>query len=173
MDPRDFFVDLHRHMEWADAAVWGLVLGSDAACADPGLRERLHHVHLVQRTFLSVWRGEPIDRHAGEGLDLPALATWARAYYPQAQAHIATLSDAAFTAPVNLSWSRFVAERLGFEPAPTALRDTVLQVYAHTAHHRAQILTALRALGTTPPTVDYIMWVWEGRPEPGWPAPGR
>jgi len=169
MNPRDFFGELYRHMEWADASVWSTVLGSDAARAHERLRVQLHHVHMVQRAFLRVWRGEAVDHEEGAAFDSVALATWARAYYPEARAYIAGLPEDASSAVVDLPWSRYVAGSLGYEPGPTTLTETVMQAYAHTAHHRAQILTELRGLGTTPPNIDYIMWLWQHRPDPRWP----
>lgn len=161
--------DLYRHMEWADARVWSAVLACEGAPGDEALRRRLHHVHLVQRAFLSVWRGEPVDATAGEALDLAALAAWARDYHPEARAFLETSATTALLEPVRLPWSAHVRDQLGLEPAPTTLRDTALQVCGHTAHHRGQVMLQLRALGATPPLVDFIAWVWLGRPAPDWP----
>jgi uncharacterized damage-inducible protein DinB len=163
------FRDLYRHMEWADAAAWSAVVASDAACADKSTRERLFHIHQVQRLFLAVWRSQPLDPHAGEGLETRDLARWARSYYSEAQSFLAGIGDSELEASVSLPWTPLVAERLGFEPAPIKLRDTVIQVYTHTAHHRGQVISRLRELGAEPPLIDFIAWVWRGRPEPAWP----
>lgn len=164
----ELYRDLYRHMEWADAAVWSAVLAAEAASADEGLRERLHHLHLVQRVFLSIWRGEAIDGHAGEGLDARDLREWASSYYPEARAYLASAGDSELAATVTLPWTEAAAERLGFEPAPTTLLETLVQVYAHTAHHRGQICTRLRELGGEPPLIDFVAWVWHGRPDAEW-----
>jgi uncharacterized damage-inducible protein DinB len=168
MSARDLMLDLYRHMEWADAAMWDAVAAA-AAGSDPALLERLHHLHQVQRSFLSMWRGDPIDRRAGEGRAGAELASWARTYYADAAAHIAALSDEALAAPAAIPWTKYIAERLGREPSPASVGDTILQVYAHTAHHRGQIMSSLRAAhGVTPPTIDYIAWIWQGRPAAQW-----
>ena len=52
-------IDLYRHMEWADAAVWTSVLASQNAQKDAKLQGLLYHLHLVQRAFLRTWRSEP------------------------------------------------------------------------------------------------------------------
>ena len=39
-----------------------------------------------------------------------------------------------------------------------------LQVVLHTQHHRGQVCARLRDAGGEPPTVDFIVWLWEGRP---------
>lgn len=168
MDARDFFSDLYAHMEWGDAAVWAAVLASGVE-DDDAIRARLHHIHLVQRAFLSVWRAEPVDRTAGEGLTLPAMAAWARGYYAPARTHIAEVPARAFDQVVHVPWTTQVAEHLGFEPAPTTLAETFVQVYAHTGHHRGQVIARLRDRGTAPPLVDYIAWLWQHRPAPAWP----
>ena len=54
-------IDLYRHMEWADAAVWTSVLASEGGRTDAKLRAYLYHPHVVQRAFLRAWRGEPRD----------------------------------------------------------------------------------------------------------------
>ncbi len=49
--------ELYAHQEWADAEHWRAFEAHPAALADPALRERLHHIHLVQSAFL--WVVEP------------------------------------------------------------------------------------------------------------------
>lgn len=156
------------HMEWADAAVWRSVLTSEVARGDAALIGRLRHLHGVQAAFLGMWRGEPTGG-AADGMNAAELAAWSRLYYPAASAHLAARSEEDFDAPVNVPWTRQVAEQLGFEPAATSLAQTVLQVWSHTAHHRGQVTMRLRELGITPPLVDYIAWVWQGRPAAAWP----
>jgi uncharacterized damage-inducible protein DinB len=40
----------------------------------------------------------------------------------------------------------------------------------HTVYHRGQVNARVRALGGEPPLVDYIAWLWLGRPAPEWPV---
>lgn len=169
MTATDLFRDLFRQMEWADAAVWRAVSASPSARADAGLRERLHHVHLVQRVFLSMWRGEAIDRHAGEGLDAPALAGWARAYYPEIHGELARAGDESLDREIDVPWTAEAAARFGVEPRQPTAGEILVQVYAHTAHHRGQINLRLRELGGEPPLIDFIAWLWQGRPAAAWP----
>jgi uncharacterized damage-inducible protein DinB len=46
----------------------------------------------------------------------------------------------------------------------------MLQVALHSVHHRAQVSMRLRELAAAPPQVDYIDWLWRGRPAAEWPA---
>jgi uncharacterized damage-inducible protein DinB len=53
--------------------------------------------------------------------------------------------------------------------APT-LAETMLQVASHSTYHRGQVNARLRELAGEPPLVDYIAWIWFGRPAPEWNA---
>jgi hypothetical protein len=46
--------ELYAHHEWADVEHWRALEAYPAALADRALRERLHHIHLVQSAFLWV-----------------------------------------------------------------------------------------------------------------------
>lgn len=48
------------------------------------------------------------------------------------------------------------------------LGETMIQVAMHSQYHRGQINTRLRELGAEPPLVDYIAWIWFGRPDAAW-----
>jgi len=161
--------DLYPHMEWADATVWSAVLVDERASGDARLRELLYHTHLVQQVFLRMWRGEPRDTPFPT-FDAPReLMGWARAFHRDAPSQLATLGPDALTAPRPHSWIDLVEKELGRPPAMTTMGDTLLQVALHTHYHRGQVNMRLRDVGGTPPLVDYIAWVWLGRPEAPWP----
>ena len=168
MNTLDLLSDLCRHMEWADAVVWRAVLASASASADEVVKGRLHHSHMVQRAFLNVWRELPHTQNAGSELSLTELASWAREYHVLAAQYLATLTETALDQPLVVPWSRFMAARLGHEPAMTSLGETILQVTAHSTYHRGQINSRLRELGNDPPLTDFIAWVWLGKPAPDW-----
>jgi len=168
MNLREFLIDQFRHLEWADASVWQAVLESERASTDEALGERLHHIHMVQRLFFTVWRGDTVDFQAGQGLRGRQLMAWAREVYGQARTRLTDPAEDV-NRPVALPWAQQVAERLGFEPSVVTLADTAAQVVAHTAHHRGQLMTRLRELGGNPPLIDFIAWAWRGRPEAAWP----
>lgn len=161
--------DLFRQMEWADAAVWTAVLAAPVAVEDKKLREYLTHLHVVQRAFLLVWRGEPLTGLPPEFSDAQSLMNWSREYYSQAFAHLDALSDDELNQPLTLPWSAMLEERLGRPPAQTTKAETALQVATHSTYHRGQINARLREIGAEPPLVDYIVWLWQGRPAPVWP----
>src|SRR5204863_6670963 len=99
-DNRDLVLSLLRelydHMQWADATVWRAALATAAADDDAKTRERFWHVHVVQRAFLSVWRGEEIDRRdAAAFAALRDIADWGRETHEGLRAHVAAVDDSA------------------------------------------------------------------------------
>lgn len=162
-------LELYRHMEWADACVWRAVLAAAGARTDPDLRLLLQHLHVVQRAFLRVWRGEPRETPYPTFDEASELMEWARTYYPEAYAFLDSVSDAEIEALVPVPWASMVEERIGRPPGETALGDTMAQVALHSQYHRGQINSLLRRAGGEPPLVDYIAWIWHGRPAADWP----
>jgi uncharacterized damage-inducible protein DinB len=166
----DTLNDLYRHMEWADAAVWGVALGAEGAQSDAKLREYFYHLHMVQRAFLRAWRGEPRETPYPTFEDAQPLMLWARDYYGEAFAHLAALGEEKLAEPMPLPWASMVEQRLGRAPDTTTIGETALQVALHSQYHRGQINARLKQLGGEPPLVDYIAWIWLGRPAPDWPS---
>jgi uncharacterized damage-inducible protein DinB len=165
---RDTLRDLIRHMEWADARVWGaLPEGVD----DGRVRALLAHMHTVQQAFLAIWTGGDLPSVLQKGetaASLDELRDWARGYYPRADALLAAATDADLARIVEMPWAAQIAEHLGHAPGPTTLAETVLQVTSHSTYHRGQVNARLRELGVTPPMVDYIAWLWGRRPAADW-----
>ena len=162
--------ELFRAMEWSDARMWKGARNTAGALDDKRVRELIHHLHIVQRAFLSVWRGKPERPPALETFpDMTTLELWARGYYAEANAFIASLDDDAMNRPVVLPWADRIAQVAGTPSAaaPT-LRETLMQVAMHTAHHRAQVSSRVRELGGEPLLVDFIVWVWLRKPAPEW-----
>lgn len=166
--------ELYEQMEWADARVWVAALHAPAGATDARLRDTLFHMHITQRAFLQLWQGIPRD--LPDPLTLGTLAelqAWARPYYREAAQFLATLEldTSRLAEPLAIPWAGRLEQRLGQPPAMATLGDTLLQIPLHGAHHRAQLNGRLRELGVEPPMVDYIAWVWLGRPVPAWSAP--
>lgn len=167
--------DLFRHMEWADAAVWSAVLASEHGRTDTKLRDYLQHLHIVQRAFLRTWGGEPRDTPYPKFDDVQALMEWGRSYYADAHGYLRTLTDTDASQSMPVAWAKMVEQLIGRVAATTTLGETVLQVALHSLYHRGQVNARLREVGGKPPLVDYIAWVWFGRPPAEWPsliAPG-
>ena len=80
------------------------------------------------------------------------------------------VSDESLGRPLTLPWATQISEALGRVPQPSTLGETCFQVTSHSTYHRGQLNTRLRDLGTEPPLVDYIAWVWFGKPRAEWGA---
>ncbi len=174
--------DQFRQMEWADALVWQTALSVDATLADETLRARLHHIHLVQHVFLAVWQGEftsyqdsnerqqAVMAWVNKGGDLRGadLLAWGQAYHRDVQPYLSRLSEDALAQPVALPWTEMVAARIGQTPAVSTMVETLQQVTMHSAYHRGQVNLRLREVGAEPPLIDFIAWVWLGKPLAQW-----
>jgi len=161
--------DIYRHMEWADSMVWSALISSDTARDEPALLDKLRHIHRTQQYFLAVWRGETLDFTREETSRDEELER-ARAFHSDARMWLEALNEDELGREACVPWADRYAQRIGRERAePTSLGETVYQAAAHSSYHRGQASTLLRQAGVTPPLVDYIAWLWLGRPEPQWP----
>ena len=100
---------------------------------------------------------------------MPALATWGRAGLADLQSFLAA-ADAATTRPGDrdaVGQALRADRRHGL--SSDAWARPALHLALHTAHHRGQVNARLRELGAEPPLVDYIAWLWKGRPDAMWP----
>ena len=158
--------DLYRHVEWADAAVWRAVMASEVSQADEKLRELFYHSHLVQRAWLRAWHGEQREYPTFD--DVKSLMKWGRSYYPAVWSRLETLTDEQIAGIMQVPWAEIVERELGREPEKITIAESMLQVALHSQYHRGQINARLRALGGEPPRVDYIIWLWLGRPPADW-----
>lgn len=176
MDTSSFAVlrQLIRHMEWADAEVWRAVQAHEPAGRDSRLRELLTHLHVVQRLFLVVWQKQPFDPSKGrpEFATAADLRAWARTYYPEANDFLDALDRQVLTEGVSMPWIESFEAQLGRTFSTPTLGETMFQVTSHSTYHRGQVNARLREIGGEPPLVDYIAWIWFGRPEPDWSLPG-
>jgi uncharacterized damage-inducible protein DinB len=92
---------------------------------------------------------------------------WGRAYYKEAFAKLGSISDQSACDPMVVPWA---AEQIGRVPEKATFAEIVLHVAMHSQYHRGQINSRLRQVGGEPAVVDYIIWVWMGRPAAEWPA---
>lgn len=174
MIPAPWLQQLFRQMEWADACIWRAAVALPQAAGDEGLAAKLYHLHIVQRSFLKIWRGDPMTfPEQSDFANLSELLRWARPYYAEAAEYLAAVDDAALQNPVLLPWAEMIARRWNRDSiCPPALAETIFQVTSHSTYHRGQIAARLRELGGEPPLTDFIAWVWFGKPAPEWPSSG-
>lgn len=169
MDALELPRELFRHMEWADALVWRAVYGAPAAAADSVIRQRLHHIHLVQRAFFRIWQGQPMKFEGTEAFSPDQLARWGHDYHREVAGFLDSLTPASLEAEVHLPWAaQFTPQNSRFHDP--SMGETLIQVTAHSTYHRGQVNARLRELGVEPPLTDFIAWVWYGKPAPAWPS---
>ena len=156
--------DLIAHQAWADAALFDAIGQHPAARADRVIRERLHHLHIVQRSFM--WslgdRAAPFEFSTpGDFAEFEDLRRFARGSHAVVDGFMRKLTPERRAAPVQIPW---------FTDPPLTIRvdEAVTQCVMHSQWHRAQNATRLRELGGVPPALDLIVWYWKGRPAPDW-----
>jgi uncharacterized damage-inducible protein DinB len=96
------------------------------------------------------------------------MVAWARAGHEALAVRAASMTETEAATHASVPWSKLLAERIGREPEQVTIGETMLQVAFHSTYHRGQANTRLRELGGKPPLVDYIAWIWLGRPAPRW-----
>jgi uncharacterized damage-inducible protein DinB len=152
--------DLLDHQVWADVELWNAVEAHAPAHDDRILRERLHHIHIVQRAF--VWAAG--DRSVEFSFSKPedfatvdALREYARGSHEEIARRVRSLSDARLAESIAIPWFKD-------PPLTLTVTEALTQMAMHSQHHRGQNATRLRELGAVPPTIDLIVWYWKGRP---------
>ncbi len=167
MFSKDALSDLFHHMQWADEEVWRAVLMCDAARSDDTIRGLLLHLHIVQRAFLAVWKTRQVTfPDPSEFPSIADLHAWTATYYAEARVFLNAVDEDALARRIVMPWAGELARELGHQPASPTLAETMIQVTSHSTYHRGQINARLRLMGGQPPLVDYIAWIWFGRPSP-------
>ena len=167
MNAREFR-ELITHMEWADAECWRAVRDLPQAKSDDRLKYLFHHIHLVQWVYLQAWRGDPfVVTELSSYADLAAVESWARPYYREVAGYANAVEESQFDRPVDFPWKNLIVEKFGQE-LPVTLGESAWQVFSHSTYHRGQLATRIREIGGEPPVMDFLVWVWGGKPAPAW-----
>lgn len=156
--------DFYGHQAWADAEHWKAIGAWPPARDDDAIRKRLHHIHLVQRTFL--WAAGDQKREitftAPEDFSsFDELKAYARGYHDVVKPFMNTVSAARLTEPLSIPWFKN-------PPLTITVEEALTQGAMHSHYHRGQNATRLRELGGEPPLTDFIVWLWKARPDPVW-----
>jgi len=155
--------ELYQHQEWADAKHWCFFEAHAVALDDKAIRERVLHIHLVQRAFLWVVgpRTSPFQMLKFEDFATMAdLKTNARQYHVEIGQMLKELPPARMEELVEVPW---------FKPQlKISVRHALTQCAMHSHYHRGQNATRLRELGGTPPMTDFIVWLRDGKPAACW-----
>jgi len=162
--------ELFLHMKWADAAVWQSVLDFSKKNEDRRLHDLLHHIHLTQHAFGTLWRGEKLGFQSADDFEnLAAVSKWGKEGHERLAEYLNSESNLDLAQDMAVPWAKLFERQIGKKPALTNLGETMLQLTHHSSYHRGQVNARLRELGAEPPMVDYIAWLWLGKPNIDWP----
>lgn len=169
MEQSDYIFDLFQHMSWADAKVWQAVLCTKETGCDKKISYLLYHMHLVQRAFLSLWKGEKVEAPELTSFkDLKSVSKWGYEYHQDLGIFLKSLKEQDKDLNLKVPWSKWFEEKAGREVSPITIGESMLQVAMHSQYHRGQINSRLRELSGEPPMVDFIAWIWLGKPVAKW-----
>lgn len=154
--------DLYGHQAWADATHWRALGAHPPALEDAKVRERLHHIHLVQHAFLALARGEAVVVTKPEEFPTPAaLKEYGRRFHEDVARFLGNVTEERLAERVAVPWFKD-------PPLQVTLMEALMQAAMHSHYHRGQNAARLRELGGEPPLTDLIVWYWKGRPEAQW-----
>ena len=156
--------DLYGHQAWADAEHWRAIEAHSPARDDQAIRARLHHLHLVQRSFIWAVGDRAIAFAFSQPEDFKTvgdLKVFARESHANIDRCLSHITDTRLAESVTMPWFKD-------PPLTITVSEALTQCAMHSQWHRGQNATRLRELGATPPTVDLIVWYWKGRPMPAW-----
>ena len=157
--------ELARHMAWADATVWSSVLTAPAAANDVKIADTLHHIHLVQQIFVQAWTHATFAvRERSEFATLDDIAIFGLEGRRAVLAFAERVTAEELDREVRMPWAAFFEQQSKQSAGVHTLGESMLQVFLHTQHHRGQICMRLREIDVVPPTIDFILWLWAGRP---------
>lgn len=164
-------IELYSHMIWADAKVWEAILDHPGTHNDEKLNKVIYHLHLVQYAFFHIWLELPMEFKKWDDFEtIGDLAQWAANYPELSQPFITDLVEEDLGKIISVPWSDRAEQVLGKKPEQISLAETMFQVITHSSYHRGQVNSRLRSMGADPPIVDFISWVWLGKPSAKWPV---
>jgi len=155
--------ELYAHQEWADSEHWRAFGAHAPALADLAIRERLHHIHLVQSAFLWVVTKSGAKFSISKVEDFPNmgdLKDLARNYHAEMGAWLSGMDEVHLAEVVTVPWFQ--------PPLKISVRHALTQAAMHSHYHRGQNATRLRELGGVPPGTDFIEWLRLGLPAAKW-----
>ena len=155
--------ELYGHQDWADAEHWRAFEAYPAALEDKAIRERLHHIHLVQHGFLwvaSPQRGEFAFKKIEDFPSMADLKAYARQGLDELGELLKETDQERTEEIIEVPWFK--------PPARISVRQALTQAAMHSHYHRGQNATRLRELGGVPPMTDFIVWLKDGKPQAQW-----
>jgi uncharacterized damage-inducible protein DinB len=158
--------DLFGHQEWADAELWNAIAAQQGALEDEQISKRFRHFHSTQYAYLLLLRGEQIVLRSfvaryGDSVPIETVKRHAIETHLDLTHFLSECPASKLEERVLIPWFK----------DPTFIvtyAQSLVQVAMHSQYHRGQNATRLRELGGKPPTIDFVLWIWKGRPKAAW-----
>ena len=162
----DHIRDLFGHQEWADAEMWKAVEAQPGALEKEDIAKRFRHYHMTQYAYLLLLRKAHFDfreslKRYGDSVPPSQVKQHAIETHVEFRKFLESVSDSQLQEKVLIPWFK----------DPTFIVTTeqaLVQVVMHSQYHRGQNATRLREAGGNPPTLDFVLWIWRGRPKADW-----
>ncbi|MBK6429137.1 MAG: DinB family protein [Blastocatellia bacterium] len=119
----------------------------------------LSHLLIAERFWLHRILGLPNPEGEWATMPLNECEAYAGETHARFKAFLEGVSEGHLSGTIHYS-------NLKGEPFDTPLRDILTHLYTHGVHHRGQVLSAVRAEGGEPLTLDYIAFEREAGPQP-------
>ena len=153
--------NLMAHAEWANA-VFFHAWDKSPARENEEMRRRVGHVVGVQEGFLAVVKGDSVGRPPdGPPPSFDQLKTRAEANHRNLRTYADGLDAEGLARTVRIPW-------FPDPPCVITVGEALVQAAMHTQHHRGQLMTRLKDFGGEPKNVDWIIWLWKGKPAARW-----
>jgi uncharacterized damage-inducible protein DinB len=166
MSVLDHLKQLFDHMNWADATIWNTILNTPETQNNDKLKKIIFHYHITQYAFYYIWKSLPMEfPRLKEFQSMNEISKWASEYPDKARTYISDLKEEDLNNVIHIPWAERLVETLGQKPADSTLAEQMFQVAAHSSYHRGQVNSLIRESGGEPPLVDFIAWVWLGKPK--------
>jgi uncharacterized damage-inducible protein DinB len=165
---KSFIQDLFGHQEWADAELWKAVEACPGALDTGDISKRFRHFHSTQYAYLMLVQGDKVDikdiiSRYGDSVPIQTVKQNAIAIHAELAKFLAALPESKLEEELVIPWFK--------DPTFTVTAaQALVQVAMHSQYHRGQNATKLREAGGTPPTLDFVLWLWKGRPKAEWSA---
>lgn len=160
--------ELHKllnHLLWADEAVWETVLSNPKVSEDEYVKNTLFHSAMTIDAFCHVWNNEEFEIPKNESYsEIEQIKKYSDSAHEKLRKISNNLDVIELNKLIDIPWSKYFEKSSGRQAEQTTMRDTIVQVIMHTTYHRGQINKRLRELEINPPLVDYITWLWTGKP---------
>jgi uncharacterized damage-inducible protein DinB len=157
----EFLRNLMAHAEWANA-VFFHAWDSSPARDNEEMRRRLSHLIGVQQGFLALLTDkEPGGPRPGPPDTFEELKSRAQSCHTGLRDLVAGMPPEKLSRTIQVPW-------FPDPPCVITVAEALVQVAMHSQHHRGQCMTRLKDLEGEPKNVDWIIWLWKGKPEGRW-----